>query len=45
LMEEIAKFKNKYPNAHPNQSGALINAWVGNIGKEKPIVRDKNSYV
>lgn len=45
LMDEIAKFRNKYPNAHPNQSGALINAWVGNIGKEKPIVRDNNSFV
>lgn len=45
LMDEIAKFRNKYPNAHPNQSGALINTWVANIGKEKAIVKDKNSFV
>lgn len=34
LLEEIAKFKNKYPLHTPNKSGALINAWVGNIGNE-----------
>lgn len=36
LVQEIAKFKNRYPNAHPNKSGALVNAWVGNIGNTKP---------
>jgi hypothetical protein len=34
LKSEVGKFKNKYPNIHPNQSGALINTWVSNIGKE-----------
>jgi hypothetical protein len=33
LLQEIAKFKNKYPNIHPNQAGALVNAWIGNIGR------------
>lgn len=33
LIQEIGKFKNKYPNQHPNHSGALINTWVANIGK------------
>lgn len=44
LVGEMGKFLNKYPNAHANQSGALINAWVSRIGaaqvenegKEKP---------
>lgn len=36
LMHEIAKFKNKYPNIHPNRAGALINTWVANIGKDQP---------
>lgn len=35
LRQEVGKFRNKYPNVHANQSGALINAWVSNIGKEK----------
>lgn len=33
LAKEMQKFKNKYPNVHPNQAGALVNTWVGNIGK------------
>jgi replisome organiser protein len=33
LMQEISRFKNKYPNMHPNRAGALINTWVANIGK------------
>lgn len=46
LMDEIAKFTNKYPNAHPNTAGALINTWVANIGRAKPIApKDKNSFV
>ncbi len=32
LLEEISRFQNKYPNIHPNQAGALINAWASNIG-------------
>lgn len=48
LELEVAKFKNKYPNIHSNQAGALINAWVANIGKE-PIRIDpklnKNSWI
>lgn len=35
LLGEIAKFVNRYPNAHPNQSGALVNTWVSNIGRVK----------
>jgi len=37
LRQEVGRFRNKYPNIHPNQSGGLINAWVANIGKEKPV--------
>lgn len=36
LMAEVGKFKNKYPNVHINQAGALVNTWVSNIGREKP---------
>lgn len=38
LKTEIGKFHNRYPNHHLNQSGALINTWVSNIGqrREKP---------
>lgn len=36
LIAEIGKFKNKYPNVHINQAGALVNTWVSNIGREKP---------
>lgn len=36
LLTEIGKFKNKYPNVHINQAGALVNTWVSNIGREKP---------
>lgn len=32
LRVEIAKFRNKYPNNHPNRSGGLVNTWVGRIG-------------
>jgi hypothetical protein len=39
LRVEIGKFRNKYPNIHPNQAGALINTWVGNIGKEQVPVK------
>lgn len=42
LELEIGKFRNKYPNKHPNQAGALINTWVGNIGKFEE-ERDKPS--
>lgn len=34
LKYEVGMFKNKYPNVHINQAGALINAWVKNIGKQ-----------
>lgn len=34
LIQEIGKFKNKYPNMHPNKAGALINTWVSRIGQE-----------
>lgn len=34
LRGEVGKFRNKYPNAHANRSGALINTWVANIGKQ-----------
>jgi hypothetical protein len=34
LDVEVAKFRNKYGNAHPNQSGSLINTWVANIGNK-----------
>lgn len=37
LRHEVGRFRNKYPNIHANQSGGLINAWVANIGKEKPV--------
>lgn len=33
LFLEIGKFKNRYPNQNLNQAGALINAWIGNIGR------------
>jgi hypothetical protein len=33
LFHEIGKFRNKYPNIHPNQAGALVNTWIANIGK------------
>lgn len=39
LRQEIGKFRNKYPNVHPNQAGALINTWVTNIGKEQVPVK------
>lgn len=45
LMHEIAKFKNKYPNMHPNKSGALINTWVANIGKIQNPVETKPRIV
>lgn len=51
LMTEIQKFKNKYPNAHPNKSGGLINTWVSRIGLQQQQVaqddpkKNKNSYV
>lgn len=35
LRLEVARFNNKNPNMHPNQAGALINAWVANIGRIK----------
>src|SRR6478735_439090 len=37
---EISKFLNKYPDVAANKAGALINAWVGNMGKnsEKKMV-------
>lgn len=35
LIVEIGKFKNKYPKETPATAGALVNAWVGNIGKFK----------
>jgi len=39
LSLEIGKFLNKYPNVHPNKAGALVNTWVGNIGKEEAPVK------
>lgn len=38
LIQEIGKFKNKYPNMHPNKAGALINTWVSRIGQESTYV-------
>lgn len=38
LIQEIGKFKNKYPNIHPNKAGALINTWVSRIGQESTYV-------
>lgn len=40
LMHEIQKFKNKYPNMHPNKAGALINTWVSRIGQDQQFVPD-----
>ncbi len=34
LLEEIGKFRNRYPSHTPKHSGALINAWVGNMREE-----------
>lgn len=39
LRQEVGKFRNKYPNVHPNQAGALINTWVSNIGKEQTPIK------
>jgi len=39
LLTEASKFQNKFPNIHPNKAGALINAWVANIGSVKPTVK------
>jgi hypothetical protein len=35
LIEEVGKFKNKYPNIHPNQAGPVINGWVSRIGQQQ----------
>lgn len=35
IIQEMGKFRNKYPNLHVNQCGPVVNAWVGNIGKEE----------
>ncbi len=35
LMLEIGKFRNKYPNLHPNAAGPVINSWVGRIGYQE----------
>lgn len=48
LLEEIGKFKNKYPNLHPNQAGPLINSWVSRIGKQQTSFdprENKNSWI
>lgn len=48
LFEEIGKFKNKYPNLHPNQAGPLINSWVSRIGKQQNTFdprENKNSWI
>jgi len=34
LKQEVGKFRNKYPNIHPNRAGPLVNTWVTNIGRE-----------
>ncbi len=39
LKKEVGKFRNKYPNVHPNRAGALINTWVANIGQERTCVK------
>lgn len=47
LIQEIGKFKNKYPNIHPNKAGALINTWVSRIGQQ-PVFdprQNKNSWI
>lgn len=47
LEIEIGKFQNKYPNAHANQSGGLINSWVSRIGfvEPQPIVPTEKRMV
>lgn len=45
LIEEIGKFKNKYPNLHPNQAGPLINAWVARIGQQQFVPEEKPKIV
>lgn len=44
LKTEVGKFQNKYPQADPKNSGALINAWASNI-KPQANKKDKNSFV
>lgn len=41
LRIEVGRFRNKYPNVHINQSGALINTWVANIGKQQAKVNER----
>lgn len=45
LNLEIAKFKNRYPNIHINQAGALINTWVANIGRVPQRQKSKNDFI
>ena len=41
LIQEVGKFRNKYGNVHPNRSGALVNAWVSNIGRIEEKAEEK----
>jgi hypothetical protein len=45
LVEEIGKFRNKYPNLHANQAGPLINGWVSRIGHQQFVPEEKPRIV
>jgi hypothetical protein len=45
LVEEVGKFKNKYPNLHANQAGPLINGWVSRIGQQQFVPEVKPNIV
>jgi hypothetical protein len=45
LLHEIGRFKNRYPNQHPNVSGALVNTWVANIGRIEDKKTEKRMIV
>lgn len=42
LRIEVGRFRNKYPNIHLNQCGALINTWIANIGKPKEQINERS---
>lgn len=43
LEHEIGRFRNKYPNIHPNQAGAIINTWISNIGRDPKKEKSKEN--
>jgi hypothetical protein len=45
ILHELAKFKNKYPDATPKTSGNLVNAWMSNVDKEKRSSSGKKEMV